>query len=169
MLLPAFQWRTNEILEQIRLTRAQAGATGNVHFSMKVFFENPDALDERLVAGPYAQASLVPATTWLSAGTPAAPTIAVRTEGGRAMLEILPTARPPVPIGLGGTSTVSTTPWLWVVQTRSDAGWTTEVVPAAVRSRPLAARGSSAPREVRVTTIDRLGVASPAATLRAPF
>jgi hypothetical protein len=79
------------------------------------------------------------------------------------------TARPPVPIGLGGTSTVSTTPWLWVVQTRSETGWTTEVVPAAVRSRPLAARGSSAPREVRVTTIDRLGVASPAATLRAPF
>jgi len=84
------------------------------------------------------------------------------------MLEILPTAQPPVPIGLGGTSTVSSTPWLWVVQTRSDAGWTTEVVPAAVRSRPLTARGTT-PREVRVITIDRLGVASPAATLRAPF
>jgi hypothetical protein len=85
------------------------------------------------------------------------------------MLEILPAAQAPVPIGLGGTSTVSTTPWLWVVQTRSDAGWITEVVPAAVRSRPLAARGTPEPREIRVTTIDRLGVASPAATLRGPF
>jgi uncharacterized lipoprotein YddW (UPF0748 family) len=169
MLLPSFQWRTSEILEQIRLTRAQPGATGNVHFSMKVFFENPDALDERLTAGPYAQPALVPATTWLGVGTPAAPTIAVRNDGGRTMLEILPTAQPPVPIGVGGTSTVSATPWLWVVQTRSDAGWTTEVIPAAVRSRPLAARGAPPPRELRVTTIDRLGIASPAATLRGPF
>jgi uncharacterized lipoprotein YddW (UPF0748 family) len=169
MTLPSFQWRTSEILEQIRLTRAQPGATGNVHFSMKVFLDDPDALDERLTAGPYAQPALVPATTWLDVGTPPAPTISVRTEGGRAMLGILPTAQPPVPVGVGGTSTVSATPWLWVVQTRSDAGWTTEVVPAAVRSRPLAARGTSAPREVRVTMIDRLGVASPAATLRAPF
>jgi hypothetical protein len=38
-----------------------------------------------------------------------------------------------------------------------------------VRSRPLAARGSPQPREVRVTAIDRLGAASPAAALRAPF
>lgn len=169
MLLPSFRWPTSEILEQIRLTRAQPGATGNVHFSMKVFLENPDALNERLAAGPYAQPALVPATTWLGVGTPVAPSLAVRAdESGRAMLEILPTAKPPVRIGLGGSSTVSATPWLWLVQTRTDAGWTTEVVPAAVRSRPLAARGA-APREVRVTTIDRLGIASQATVLRAPF
>ena len=61
------------------------------------------------------------------------------------------------------------TPWLWVVQTRSDAGWTTEIVPAAVRSRPLAARGADAPREVRVNMVDRLGIMSAPAILRAPF
>jgi uncharacterized lipoprotein YddW (UPF0748 family) len=165
----ASAFRTDEILEQLRLTRAQPGATGNVHFSMKVFLDNPDALNERLASGPYAQPALVPATPWLDVGSPAAPTVAVRTDAGRAMLEILPTAQPPVPIGLGGTSTVSTTPWLWVVQTRGESGWTTEIVPAAVRSRPLAARGSPAPRQVRVMAIDRLGAASPAATLRPPF
>ena len=171
MLLPAFRWPTSEIIEQIRLTRAQPGATGNVHFSMKVFFENPDALNERLVAGPYAQPALVPATTWLGVGTPVAPTISVRNDAasGRPMLEIRPTAQPPVAIGVGGTSTVATTPWLWVVQTLGESGWTTEIVPAAVRARPLAARTASAPREVRVTMIDRLGVASTAAVLRAPF
>jgi uncharacterized lipoprotein YddW (UPF0748 family) len=169
MLLPSFRWPTKEIIEQIRLTRAQPGATGNVHFSMKVFFENPDALNERLVAGPYAQPALVPATTWLSVGTPPAPAVSVRKDAtGRAMLEMLPTAQPPVPIGYGGTSTVSATPWLWVVQTLGESGWSSEIVPAAVRSRPLAPRGAT-PREVRVTAIDRLGVASPAAVLRAPF
>jgi len=78
-------------------------------------------------------------------------------------------AGPPRPIGVGGTSTVFSTPWLWVVQTRSDAGWTTEIVPAAVRSRPLSARGADTPREVRVTMVDRLGMASAPAVLRAPF
>jgi hypothetical protein len=113
----------------------------------------------------------VPATSWLSVGTPAAPIVSVRNEAssGRPLLEIAPTPKPPVPIGLGGTSTVSTTPWLWVVQTRTDAGWTTEVVPAAVRTRPLSARGVGTPREVRVTTIDRLGVASEAAVITPPF
>jgi hypothetical protein len=42
-------------------------------------------------------------------------------------------------------------------------------VPAAIRSRPLAPRGGSSTREVRVMAIDRLGVASPAATLHGPF
>jgi uncharacterized lipoprotein YddW (UPF0748 family) len=169
MLLPSFRWPTSEILEQIRLTRAQPGATGNVHFSMKVFLENPDRLNERLAAGPYAQPALVPATTWLGSGTPVAPSLAVRPdESGRPMLEILPGAKPAVPIGVGGTSTVSANPWLWLVQTRTDDGWTTEIVPATVRSRPLAARGAD-PREVHVTTIDRLGIASAAVVLRGPF
>ncbi|HKH93821.1 MAG TPA: family 10 glycosylhydrolase [Gemmatimonadaceae bacterium] len=169
MLLPSFRWPAKEIIEQIRLTRAQPGAMGNVHFSMKVFFDNPDGLNERLVAGPYAQPALVPATSWLSVGTPPAPAVSVRKDAtGRAMLEMLPTAQSPVPIGYGGTSTVSATPWLWLVQTLGESGWATEIVPAAVRSRPLGSRGVT-PREVRVTAIDRLGVASPAAVLRAPF
>ncbi len=40
-------WRTDVIIDEIRQTRAQPGATGNVHFSMKVFMQNPDSLDER--------------------------------------------------------------------------------------------------------------------------
>ena len=171
MLLPSFHWPASEIVEQIRLTRAQPGATGNVHFSMKVFLDDPDGVNERLMAGPYAQPALVPATPWLSVGTPPAPSLGVHPDATtrRPILDIQPTAAPPVPIGVGGSSTVSSTPWLWVVQTRNDAGWSTEIVPAAVRSRPLAARGADTPREVRVMTIDRLGIASAPAVLRAPF
>jgi hypothetical protein len=171
MLLPAFHWPASEIVEQIRLTRAQAGATGNVHFSMKVFLDDPDGLNEKLMAGPYAQQALVPATSWLGVGTPPAPSLGVHADATtrRPILDIQPTAAPPIQIGMGGTSNVYSTPWLWVVQTRSDAGWMTEIVPAAVRSRPLAARGADTPREVRVTMVDRLGVVSAPAVLRAPF
>jgi hypothetical protein len=65
-----------------------------------------------------------------------------------------------VPIGFGGTSTLASTPWLWVVQSRGEAGWTTEIVPGAERTRFLSARGAAAPREVRVMMIDRVGNAS---------
>jgi hypothetical protein len=138
---------------------------------MKVFLDNPDGLNEKLMAGPYAQQALVPATSWLGVGTPPAPSLGVHADATtrRPILDIQPTAAPPIQIGMGGTSTVYLTPWLWVVQTRSDAGWMTEIVPAAVRSRPLAARGADTPREVRVTMVDRLGVTSAPAVLRAPF
>jgi uncharacterized lipoprotein YddW (UPF0748 family) len=46
-------WPASELLEQVRLTRADSGASGNLHFSMSVFMQNRDSLD-RLVAGPYA-------------------------------------------------------------------------------------------------------------------
>jgi hypothetical protein len=163
----AAAWRTSEILEQIRLTRAQPGATGNVHFSMKVFQQNPDALNDRLVAGPYAQPALVPATPWLSVGSPAAPLLTTRTDAasGALTLDIRPTPQQPVPVGVGGSSTVASMPWLWAVQTRGDAGWTTEILPGATRTRVLSARGAAAPREVRVMMIDRLGNAGPPAII----
>ncbi|MEO6525095.1 MAG: hypothetical protein ABIP93_00555, partial [Gemmatimonadaceae bacterium] len=155
-------FRTEEILEQLRLTRAQAGATGNVHFSMKVFQQNPDGLNERLLAGPYARQSLVPASPWLGVGTPPVPVLATRTDAvsGALVLDVRAGSQPPVPIGVGGSSTLSSTPWLWVVQRRGDAEWTTEIVPGAERTRFLSARGAPAPREVRVMMIDRVGNAS---------
>jgi uncharacterized lipoprotein YddW (UPF0748 family) len=158
----ASAFRTDEILEQLRLTRAQPGATGNVHFSMKVFQQDPDGLDERLLAGPYAQPALVPASPWLGVGTPATPTIATRTDAssGALVLDIRPTPQPPVPIGYGGSSTLASTPWLWVVQTRGGTGWKTDIVPGSERTRFLSARGAAPPREVRVLMIDRVGNAS---------
>ena len=164
-------WSANEILQQLRITRAQEGATGNVHFSAKVFLDDPDRLDERLLSGPYADPALVPATKWLSVGTPPAPSVSVKRDAasGRALLEIRPTDAPPVPIGVGGKSAVSVTPWLWLIQTRTDAGWTSEIVPASIHARPVVARGSATPREVRVSAVDRLGVQSAPAVVRGPF
>ena len=43
------------MLNQIALTRAQRGATGNVYFSMRSFMFGRDSLPEKLVAGPYAE------------------------------------------------------------------------------------------------------------------
>ena len=144
-------WRTDEILEQIRLTRAQPGATGNVHFSMKVFQQNPDNLDERLQRDAYALPALVPASRWLTGAGYSAPIVASRVEAGsgdRVIDVSLAKAAP-------------NAPWLWTIQTRTASGWTTEVAPGTERTRVIGAKGSAAPLEVRVRAVDRVGNTGP--------
>jgi uncharacterized lipoprotein YddW (UPF0748 family) len=63
-------WAAGEILEQIRLTRVESGAGGNIHFSMKALMENRGGLADSLAAGPYAEPALVPPSPM---GRPPAP------------------------------------------------------------------------------------------------
>ncbi len=164
-------WRTDEIVEQIRLTRAQPGATGNVHFSMKVFLENPDNLNARLRQGPYAIPALVPASPWLTNDAPLRPSLAQRTDPttGDRVLDLLP--------GVVATdSTASSTvrplpvaPWLWVLQAQTSSGWMTQILPGAIHSYSLGAAGLPAPLQVRLIAVDRVGTMSPAAVLDAFF
>ncbi len=140
----ADSWTVAEIDSQIRLTRAQPGSTGNVHFSMKALLRNVAGVGDSLAAGVYAEPALVPAMPWLPGRAPAAPHVAYRA-GPPSVVELA--------AGAGGDA-----PWLWVVQARYDATWTTDVVPAVRRSvtlRPPATRG--APDAVHVTAIDRAG------------
>lgn len=158
------KWRTAEILEQIRLTRAQPGASGNVHFSMSVFMQDPDSLDERLVSEAYMAPALVPASNWLQKRGPPPPTIRVRIDSaaGDAVLDMRPG---PVPrdaaSGAPGLSATAPAPWLWVVQTSIDNAWTTAILPGTDRTRVLGSAGGRLPSDVRVTAIDRVGNASP--------
>jgi hypothetical protein len=166
----ASAWRTDEVIDQIRRTRAQPGATGNVHFSMKVFLDNPDNLDERLMREVYTGPALVPASPWLGRGTPRAPLIAVRadTASGFWVLDMKPGAGNGDPAGtstlaLTPTPTPTATPSLWVVQMRTDTGWTTRIIPGTARLHVLGPRTAAAPLDVRVTAVDRVGNAGPAA------
>lgn len=143
-------WRTDEIVEQIRLTRAQPGATGNVHFSMKVFQQDPDHLVERLESESYAAPALVPASRWLPSSGYSAPVVAMRTDArsGDRVLD------------LRLAKAVSNGPWLWSVQTRTSAGWTTEIVPGAEHTHVVTSRGGAPPLDIRVRAVDRVGNAS---------
>jgi uncharacterized lipoprotein YddW (UPF0748 family) len=144
-------WRTDEILEQIRLTRAQPGATGNVHFSMKVFQQNPDSLDERLERDTYAIPALVPASPWLPSAGYSAPIVTSRIEtvtGNRVIDVSLATATPGEP-------------WLWTIQTRTKSGWTTEILPGSEHMRVIGLSGEAEPLEVLVRAVNRVGNAGP--------
>jgi uncharacterized lipoprotein YddW (UPF0748 family) len=155
------KWRTDEVIEQIRLTRAQPGATGNVHFSMTVFLQDPDSLNERLVSEAYFAPALVPASSWLASAGLAMPDIRVRLDSltGAQVLDMLPG----VPSLVVPDNARNARVWLWVVQARTVAGWSTQIIPGDRTSLVLAPQGTPQPFDVRVTAVDRVGNASPIA------
>lgn len=61
-------WSIREIADQIEVTR-KLGATGNIHFSMKVLMRDNKGVSETLKHA-YAEPALVPAMPWLFAGNP---------------------------------------------------------------------------------------------------
>jgi uncharacterized lipoprotein YddW (UPF0748 family) len=149
----------SEIIEQIRLTRAQPGASGNVHFSMKVFMDDPDALNEQLISGVYAEPALPPASPWLDDQPPAAPTVALRTDtkSGERSIEM----RLPIRVQKDVRSSGA---WLWVVQMWGGDKWETAVVPGDSRL-------FTPPRnitDIRVRAVDRVGNLSSESRLALP-
>lgn len=75
---PPSHWPADEILNQIALLRSQAArAGGHIHFSMAALLDDRDGIGARLQASSqgHAGAALVPATPWLGATLPPAPTL----------------------------------------------------------------------------------------------
>ena len=142
-------WPASELLEQVRLTRADSGASGNVHFSMIAFLQNRGGVGDQLVAGPYATPALVPSSPWLQDSVPLAPrvTAVVDTLSGRTTLALVPEGASPVRS--------------WVVRARFGEAWTTNIVPGSVREHSFAAADASArPDLIVVTAVGRTGVES---------
>lgn len=162
-------WSPTEVLEQLRLTRRDPGAGGNVHFSMKTLLNNVRGLADSLSADLYAERALVPATPWLDATVPPAPR-ALLADGAR------PRDRGRGSGGSAGggadraaeltvelTPGEGDTPWLWVVRAQGAEGWSTLIVPGRERRVLL----SGAVRDsVLVSSVTRVGVEGPPALAR---
>ncbi len=145
-------WHPREILEQIRLTRARPGATGNVHFSMTCLMENRRQIADQLLADVYARPALVPASPWLGRTPPGQPTVALHTD-----------ERPTITM----TPAQGETAWLWIVRARFGDGWTTDIVPGRQTTHTLEVPDpATAPDVVTVSAVDRLGNEGPVAVVR---
>lgn len=71
-------WSVAELLSQVERTRADAGATGNVFFSMKVLRDDSERVRTKLREGLYELPALIPASPWLDDDAPAAPGLRVQ-------------------------------------------------------------------------------------------
>jgi uncharacterized lipoprotein YddW (UPF0748 family) len=143
------QWSANEIPEQIRLMRKQAGAGGYIFYNANSLLTNSvhtQELQHTLTTELNRQPALVPASPWLGGAGPIKP---------NASIVGVPNAVR-VDWNAGGTNSVPVR-W-WVVQTKSYSDWKTEIFPKEVSSAFL----TGAPDVVAVTAIDRVGNASPA-------
>ena len=139
-------WPAQEMLDQVSLTRAQQGATGNVYFSMRSFMFGRDGLPEKLVAGPYASKTLVPASPWLDSIPPLSPIVRVARDAvtGATNVSLQPQGAEP-------TS-------LWLVRTRVGADWTTEILSGLQRFYTIPRIvGAIAADELVVSAVDRSG------------
>jgi uncharacterized lipoprotein YddW (UPF0748 family) len=142
----ARRWVPAEILEQVRLTRERQGATGNIHFSMKVFLENRDSIATELAHRVYAEPALVPRTPWLDSVPPRRPIVAARVDSatGGVTLRFLPSGKEEI--------------WRWIVRARVGGAWTTRLLPGWQRSHSLTFDGSTpVPEVVLVSAVDRTG------------
>jgi uncharacterized lipoprotein YddW (UPF0748 family) len=152
-------WAAGEVLEQIRVTRDQRGASGNVHFSAEVFRADRDSITERLAeaGGPYAGPALVPPSPWLDARIPGAPAASIGTD---TLTNDTVVRLAPAP---------GETAWLYVVRSRAGSRWTTALVPGTERSWVLALAGadsSAHPDAAVVSAVSRTGIEGPAVTVR---
>lgn len=140
----ASAFSVGELVEQIRVTRLQTGASGNVHFSMKSFLLNQGSMNDSLIVGPYAEPALIPATPWLSATPVPTPSLTLG-EGAQSST---------ITLGTYGKAA----PWQWLVQVRTSGGWLTRVMPGSTTTFQLPPTGAN---KVTVRAVNRVGVESP--------
>jgi uncharacterized lipoprotein YddW (UPF0748 family) len=144
-------WTAEEILRQVRATRAVPGATGNVHFGAITLVQNVGGVGNGLRADLYRQQALVPASPWLGMMAPEAP---------RAQMFRSPTGGSGIVLHMGQGEPSS----LFIVRTRTAAGWQLEILPA-VQAMVAVATGADS---VLVSGVSRTGVEGPATTVRLP-
>jgi uncharacterized lipoprotein YddW (UPF0748 family) len=137
------RWKSEEIANQIGLTRNQAGVGGYILYHASALTHNA-VLSGELQGRIQSQPALVPASPWLESAPPPKPTLVV-TNGAGSAVEVRWSV-------LGGQNVGA-----WLLQTRSNQIWQTEIVPAGTTSRRL---GGATPEIVAVTMLDRAGVAS---------
>jgi uncharacterized lipoprotein YddW (UPF0748 family) len=132
-------WHANELADQIRATRAQKGASGNVHFSMKSLMNNRVGVTDS-IAKMYAEPALVPASPWLGKTPPAKPAVSRLERKGGLLLDIQPAGKD---VRLHVVRQLVGDKWSVdiVSATRSDNKWSSDQKPA----------------KVVVTSIDRVG------------
>lgn len=139
-------WEPQEIIDQIRVTRAQRGASGNMHFSMIAFMQNRRGINELLKAGPYAEPALIPPSPWLCDHPPTRPRVNLHqdTRTGEYVVS--------------WESPLQDDVRVWAFYFRRDNEWTMRVIPAHnTRRHRIRMRGDAGITNIAVSAVDRLG------------
>ena len=102
---------------------------------------NQAGVGDSLVAGPYAQVALVPASPWIKIPPPITPQPVIAYANGERELRLLPQGEK--------------APWQWLVRARVDTGWITTILPGNRASWRIPS--IDLPITLAVTAINRAG------------
>ncbi|MCX6998739.1 MAG: hypothetical protein NT106_00320, partial [Candidatus Sumerlaeota bacterium] len=144
------RWSADEITSQVLATRQQPGASGNVHFSMKVFMGSRRGIADKMKKGVYREQALVPASPWLASKPfDEKPGLdVIDNKDGTIVLDFYLPSRAPV--------------WQWVLCIRKGGNWTYKILPGNRQRFMLNEGGEKTPAEViAISAIDRFGQESP--------
>jgi uncharacterized lipoprotein YddW (UPF0748 family) len=143
-------WQPQEVVDQIRATR-DAGAGGNIHFSMKAFSTDARGVATTLRRSVYAKKALVPASPWLDSTAPKAPMLSLKAADG----ETTVTAR------ANGDKDIRF--YVWSVCT--DGEWQ---APTVTSDDSLVVRSNAGSIQVSCVAVDRAENSSPASEVKLP-
>jgi uncharacterized lipoprotein YddW (UPF0748 family) len=138
-------WPPQEVVQQIRLTREQPGASGNILFSMSSLLRDRAGVARAIAAGAYAEHALVPPMPWLEARAPAAPAAVLQVSAADQVnwLTLHPAAAPPAQ---------------WLIWQRTAGRWTT----FTARGTSMRVRApwidGAAPDIIAVAAVSRTGI-----------
>lgn len=144
------RWPVEEIIGQIYATRAQPGASGHVHFSMRAFMREPDSLARELMLHPYKEPALVPAMPWLDHTPPGRVGARLEFDADGVFLVVTPPNEDDLR--------------LWAIRVQVADSWQMLTAPAS-RTR---IRLDGVPRTVVISAVDRVGNEGAAATVQGP-
>ncbi len=143
-------WRAQELVDQIDVTRDRRGSTGNIHFSMKAFTNNWNGITQALKQGPYAQPALIPASPWLDERAPNAPKVQTsKDNSGRTVVAWSPDRDEDIRF--------------YVVSTQAGA-WMRPMI-TSNRNMTITVATGDGPQRVSVMAIDRAGNTSKPTTV----
>jgi uncharacterized lipoprotein YddW (UPF0748 family) len=139
-----------EIVEQVRATRSQSGADGNILWGVRALTENRRELADVLTRQVYAQPALPPAYPWLDKQPPGQPQIFARAgSAGEVKVTCRPTGAEPIR-------------W-WVVQARAGGAWTTLILRGTQSESVFTLPNKT--EVVALSAVDRCGNASAVAVV----
>ncbi|MBI3715206.1 MAG: family 10 glycosylhydrolase [Betaproteobacteria bacterium] len=147
-------WQAEDILNQINLTRARAGALGHVHFSMAALLQNRKGIADQLRNSAYLAPALIPAAAWLGNAKLRAPGVIVSAVADTQAEEI----------GVGFAEANEERAWKYAIWLRDGGGWHFSVKPNRIAlGLPMTGVGSftlrkeGRVRDLIVIPIDRFG------------
>jgi len=144
-------WQPQEIVNQIRLIRAQPGGIGEIYWHMRSLMNN-GSFDAALEREVYTRPALMPPLPGQG-----------RIQAGRPTLTASP-GGPGSPLEIRWVPSSSGQAWLWLLQTRTGKEWQQEILPAA---KTMCTWNAPPPEVVALSAVNRNGQVGPPAVLQA--